>query len=232
MALPFTVARSWLVVSGRTARLVLWWTCLGLFVLAWAAPALAAGASSGELFFYPCTSCHPVTSAKSGQPPKVLPNGFKGHDVSLAGHDKLGRGTDACLVCHDDPSRNPGMLKLGDGTFVDIRGDVARVCYRCHSDKYKEWQAGTHGKNKGKCTAQGCHDPHTPQWIYADSLRPFVGNGFQFKPVSDRIPFMPLARPAPAPAVESPAWFVLVAYSGLVVVGGLTGWLVMGRRNR
>jgi hypothetical protein len=225
-------------VVGRSAFSVLVIALLALAFLV-AVPGLAAAgqAASGELFFYPCTSCHPVTMVPGAvpgteQPSKRLPNGFKGHEIVLVGHVALGKGSVACLVCHDDPSRNPGKLKLADGTLVDIKGDVALVCYRCHSTKYKEWKAGTHGKHKGKCTAQGCHDPHTPQFIYADPLRPFVGNGFQFKVLSARTPFTPLARPAPAPPVRIPWWFTASAYLGLIVVGGLTGGLVMGRRGK
>jgi hypothetical protein len=195
--------------------------------------AMAAQASSGQLFFYPCTSCHPVTMLPgTDQPSKRLPNGFKGHEVVLIGHQALGQGSKACQVCHDDPNRDPGKLKLADGTLIPITGDVALVCYRCHSTKYKEWKAGEHGKHQGKCTADGCHDPHTPQFIYAEPLRPFVGNGFQFKVLSARTPFEPLARPAPAPPVRIPWWFTTVAYLGLLVVGGVTGGLVMGRRKR
>ena len=115
-------------------------------------------------------------------------------------HDVLGKGDAACLVCHDDPAKNPGMLKLADGSLVDIKGDVAAVCFRCHSTKYKEWKAGTHGKHQGKCTAAGCHDPHSPGFMYAQPLRPFVGNGFQFQVLSERTAFTPLMAPAPPPA--------------------------------
>ena len=213
------------------------WLILGLIVLValLSSPGRAIGgqAASGELLFYPCTSCHPVMLRPGTETPtKKLPNGFDGHQIMLEGHDALGRGSAACLVCHDDPSRDPGKLKLADGALVDIKGDVALVCYRCHSDKYKQWKAGTHGRNQPKCTASGCHDPHTPSFIYAPALMPFVGNGFQFKGVAAREPFSPLARPAPAPSVETPAWFMTVAYAGLFVVGGMTGGLVMGRRRR
>jgi hypothetical protein len=198
-----------------------------------ALPAFAGQAASGQLLFYPCTSCHPVTeipgTEKSSRP---LPGGFEGHAIVLEGHDALGKGHAACPVCHDDMTRNPGKLKTADGSLVDIKGDVALVCYRCHSTKYKEWKAGTHGKHLGKCTAAGCHDPHTPGFIYAGPSMPFTGTGFQFKVLSKREPFMPLASPAPPPLVEIPAWFFGVVALGVVVAGGLAGSLAYGRLKR
>ena len=204
-----------------------------LFLFASAAPALAIQASSGELLFYPCTDCHPVTIIPgTNRPSRPLPNDFKGHDIVLQGHDKLGKGNTACLACHDDPSRNPGMLKLADGSLIDIKGDVAQVCYRCHSAKYKEWKAGTHGKRKPSCVAQGCHDPHTPGAIYAEPLMPFAGTGFQFTVLPVRQAFTPLAPPAPAPAVITPAWFVAFTAVGLLTAAGLVGRLIIGRSKR
>jgi hypothetical protein len=198
-----------------------------------AAPALAGQASAGQLFFDPCTSCHPIApGAIEGG--RKLPNGFKGHQIVLEGHDKLGPAEEACVVCHDDADKNPGMLKSIDGSLVDIKGDVSLVCFRCHSTKYAEWKAGTHGRGSPKCTSSGCHDPHTPGYIYAGPLMPFVGTGFQFRVLPDRKPFMPLMAPAPPgiPPVETPWWFPIVVTLGVVVAGGLVGTLIVGRSKR
>ena len=199
-------------------------------VLASATPAFAGQASTGDLLFYPCTSCHPVRpdALKSG---RKLPNGFKGHEVPLAGHDVLGKGSAACVVCHDDPAKNPGMLKTVDGSLVDIRGDVSLVCFRCHSARYDEWKAGVHGKGQPKCTSAGCHDPHTPGSIYAGPLLPFVGTGFLFRVRPVRQAFMPLMAPAPRgiPPVETPVWFMAVVALGVLAAGGLAGALIVGR---
>jgi hypothetical protein len=216
--------------AGAAALLVAALVAAALFA---PAPALAGQASTGELFFYPCTNCHPVTLvAGTQQTSHPLPNDFKGHKIVLIGHDKLGKGDAACLACHDDPSRDPGKLKLADGSLVDIKGDIAQVCYRCHSAKYKEFKAGTHGKRKPSCVAAGCHDPHTPGWIYAEPLTPFLGNGFQFKVLPERQPFTPLPPPAPAPRLITPWWFAIWAALGLVAAGWLAGGLVAGRLKR
>lgn len=191
----------------------------------------AGQAAIGEPVFYPCTGCHPVAGGKAVKP---LPIDFEGHRVKLEVHDKLGKGSAACLVCHDDPARDPGKLKLVDGTLVDITkpADVAKVCYRCHSEKYEEWTQGVHGKRAEKCSAAGCHDPHTPSWIYAEPLLPFVGTGFQTRAVSERAAFTPLASaPVPVP-VHTPWWLSLAAGMGAVVSAGLIGFIVMGRRTR
>jgi hypothetical protein len=199
-----------------------------------AGPAYAGQASSGKLLFYPCTSCHPVDeipgTEKANRP---LPGGFQGHSIVLEGHDKLGAGHGACPVCHDVMTRNPGMLKAIDGSLIDIKtGDLSLVCYRCHSAKYKEFKAGTHGKPFPSCVSRGCHDPHTPGFIYAPELMPFTGTGFQFQVLSHREPFTPLAAPAPAPAVTTPWWLFAVGVVGLAVAGGLVGMLVSGRFKR
>jgi hypothetical protein len=207
---------------------------LGIVLFCTVVPAFAGQASSGELFYYPCTSCHPVQMIPGTETPtKKLPNGFTGHEIVLVGHDKLGKGDAACMTCHDDPARNPGMLKLADGSLIDIKiGDIALVCYRCHSTKYKEFKAGTHGKHKASCVAAGCHDPHTPGFIYAPPLMPFIGTGFQFKVLSQREAFSPLAPPAPDAPVQIPWWFTAITVVGIAVVGGITGTLVMGRSKR
>ncbi len=192
--------------------------------------AFAGHASTGELNFYPCTDCHPVTLGADGKPTKPLPNGMKKHEITLEVHDTLGSGDAACLFCHDDPSRNPGKLILPDGSLVDITGDISRVCQRCHFEKYKEFEIGMHGKRMDKCTSAGCHDPHTPSWIYVPALPPFQGTGMEVNAVGwDREPFKPFASPPVPPPVYTPTWLVVVALAGFLVVLSIVGYLVFGR---
>ncbi len=200
-----------------------------VFVLASVAPAMAGQASTGELLFYPCTSCHPLNPADVASGARVLPNHFKGHQIVLVGHDQLGAGNAACLVCHDDPTRNPGMLKAADGSLIPITGDVSKVCFRCHESKYKEWKAGTHGRNQPKCTAAGCHNPHSPQWIYAPPLMPYVGTGFQFKILPARAPFKPLVVPPTTAAPETPVWYWILVVVGVLAAAGIALTLIFGR---
>lgn len=228
----------------RPSRYGLTGNLLGLSILVLAAvlsfppaPASAGQASIGRLTFYPCTRCHPVTVDEvTGKPSHPIPNDFKGHKIVLEGHDKLGKGDEACIVCHDDPSRNPGKLKTVNGSLVDITGDISQVCYRCHEARYREFKAGIHGKHQTSCVAAGCHDPHTPQYIYAGPLSPFQGTGFQFKILPQRVAFKPFASPPPPPAVNTPTWYAygsVAAYLlALLVAGGLFGTLVRGRLKR
>lgn len=194
--------------------------------------AYAGQSATGELAFYPCTQCHPVTVDDQGQPTKALPIGMAKHEVTLEVHDILGDGETACLACHDDPAVNPGMLRLADGSLVEITGDVSRVCQRCHFEKYREWTDGIHGKDAPKCSASGCHDPHTPSWIYMKALPPFQGTGVEVRAVANREPFQPLAPPPLDPAVYTPLWLSIVAGIGSVVWLMILGYLLLGKVKR
>lgn len=167
-----------------------------------------------------------------GKPTKPLPNGFKKHEITLEVHDILGKGDAACLACHEPPTSDPGKLKAADGTLVDVTGDVSRVCQRCHFEKYREWQAGVHGKREPKCTSAGCHDAHTPSWIYVPALPPFQGTGLEVRAVSQRQPFKPFVSPPLPPPVATPVWLVIMASLGAVVSAGIVALLVLGRSKR
>ncbi|MDO8987451.1 MAG: hypothetical protein Q7V14_04425 [Coriobacteriia bacterium] len=194
--------------------------------------AYAGRSSTGKLAFYPCVNCHPVTIGVDGKPTKPLPVDLKKHEIVLEVHDTLGTDDKACLACHDDPSRNPGMLILPDGSLEPITGNVSKVCQRCHFEKYREWEVGIHGKHEPKCTSAGCHDPHTPSWIYIAALPPFQGTGLEVRAVSEREPFTPLAGPPPAPGVLSPLWLVIAGSLGGAFVIIIIGYLILGGFKR
>lgn len=203
-----------------------------IVLLASSSAAFAGRASTGKQAFYPCTDCHPVTLGADGKPTKALPVDMKKHEIVLEVHDTLGTDDKACLACHDDPTRNPGMLIMPDGSLEPITGDVSRVCQRCHFEKYREWEAGIHGKNEPKCSAAGCHDPHTPSWIYIAALPPFQGTGMEVRAVAEREPFTPLAGPPVPAAVFTPLWLLLAAGSGGLVVIVILGYLIVGGLKR
>lgn len=201
--------------------------------LSFASTAYAGFAATGELAFHPCTQCHPVTLGADGKPTKALPNGMEKHDIELKSHDILGKDDKACLACHDDPTRNPGKLILPDGSLVDVTGDVSKVCQRCHFQKYAEFKVGVHGKHEKKCSAAGCHNPHTPGYIYVAALPPFQGTGFEVKAVGyEREPFTPFASPPVDPEVETPLWLWILTGVGGFLALTMIGYLTVGRSKR
>lgn len=205
----------------------------GAIALAGPADARAGQSSTGKPAFQPCDRCHPVVLGSDGQPIRPLPNGMKKHQIELEVHDTLGKGDIACLACHDKPTANPGKLILPDGTLVDITGDVSRVCQRCHFEKYSDFKVGIHGRGEQKCSAAGCHDPHTPSWIYIEALPPFQGTGIEVQAVSsERVSFKPLAEPPVAPAVLTPGWLVIAAALGSLAALGALGFVIIGGRAR
>ncbi len=220
-------------ITAAVAVLAAALSVLLLLQLLLSAPAYAGKASTGELAFYPCTQCHPVTLGADGKPTKPLPNGFQKHEITLEVHDILGEGDKACLACHQSPDKNPGLLIAANGSLVDVSGDTSQVCQRCHFEKYQQWKQGVHGKRAPQCTSAGCHDPHSPSWIYVAGLEPFQGTGMEVRAVSaTRLPFKAFPGPPPQPPVYTPAWLTIFASLGFVVVLGLTGLLVFGKANR
>ncbi|MDP2729469.1 MAG: c-type cytochrome [Dehalococcoidales bacterium] len=105
----------------------------------------------------------------------VLPDCFRCHTRVLKGHDKLGEGSGACLICHS--GTHMGMLRLFDGTELSPE-DSPKLCGQCHSAHYAAWQEGTHGIVAGREERTGlpivvkpkcadCHEPHQPQMSLA-----------------------------------------------------------------
>lgn len=205
---------------------------LGALLLAPAPQAQAGLSSTGKLAFYPCNRCHPVFLGPDGKPTKPLPIGLEKHEIELKVHDILGVGDKACLACHQPPTEDPGKLILPDGTFVPVNGDVSRVCQRCHFEKYQQWKIGIHGKNQPACSAAGCHNPHSPSWIYVPALPPFLGTGMEVHAVSEREGFKPLASPPVPPPVETPVWLAVLSGVGFAISAGIVGVLIKGRAKR
>lgn len=210
----------------KNAKLILCFTTF-LLALIFGLPGVAqAGkASSGELLWFPCDRCHPLGT-------KPIPGNFEGHRVTLDGHDQLGLGRAACVVCHDSGDHNPGLLRVEDGSLVAINGDVSRVCYRCHSEKYKQWKAGMHGKQPG-CTTEGCHDPHTPNWIAISPLLPYLGTSLEVRVASERTPFKALPPPPdPPPTPFLPVVPIVASLGFLAVLALLIGPTLLSRFKR
>lgn len=86
-----------------------------------------------------------------------------------------------CLNCHHDVNRN---------AFVDYDGseiaqeNVTQLCAKCHGPKYRDWQAGVHGRQNGywdetrgpkvKLRCIQCHDPHKPAFAPIKPMPPLI----------------------------------------------------------
>jgi hypothetical protein len=187
--------------------------------------AFPAGASSGELLFYPCTSCHPIPAGSK----REASGRSSGHGIVLGKHAGLGTASSACAVCHGDAAENPGMLKLSGSPSVSITGDVSRVCAPCHARVYGEWKGGSHGAERTKCTAAGCHDPHAPEYAFADATSPFAGGRTATGAPHGSQPFDTSAVSAPRSPAGTPGWLLALASIGMMATTGAAGMLTMGR---
>ncbi len=103
------------------------------------------------------------------------------HNQVLKGHDKLGKGSEACWACH--LSTRMTTLHLAGGSTQFPLSDSPQLCAQCHQERYEAWSEGTHGvpawkegstetrgTEKAKCL--DCHNPHRPQIVFSDILKP------------------------------------------------------------
>ncbi|RJQ52061.1 MAG: hypothetical protein C4521_10975 [Actinobacteria bacterium] len=121
------------------------------------------------------------------------------------------------------------MLKVAEGKFVSVTGDVSLICYRCHSTKYRQWKAGTHGKGPS-CAASGCHDPHNPVWIGIRPVIPFLGNSIEVKAVGERESFT--ALPGPPGRPEIPDFLSMKILTVLGLIGIVSAFVLAERKRR
>lgn len=110
---------------------------------------------------YDCMECHQHVDAKR----------FDREEIKVE-HERiqLDHGNNRyCLNCHHPDNRN---------SFVDYDGSeipesqVTMLCAKCHGPKYRDWEAGVHGRQNGywdltkgtrsKLRCIQCHDPHAP----------------------------------------------------------------------
>ena len=118
----------------------------------------------GKLTRYPCVSCHTqsLSQMKSG----LTQDQQKAHwDIAMshASSDVM-----HCTTCHNKD--NIEDLITLSGRTVGLNHSY-KVCAQCHSNQYKDWVGGAHGKRVGGWTPPrvvqncvNCHDPHQPAW--------------------------------------------------------------------
>lgn len=123
---------------------------------------------------FPCTGCHDPNLTVNAER-RVL---RKAHgDIELR-HDEQHRW---CLDCHNADNRD--VLRSASGAPIPF-AESYRLCAQCHGDKYRDWQAGVHGKRTGEWDGQKnyllcvhCHNPHAPRFKPIPPLPPPVHLG-------------------------------------------------------
>lgn len=144
---------------------------IGMAALVFSSPVDTVGAEPPPMD--ECMSCHLAKVPIEGVTrPKVL-----------RGHDILGEGNLACMVCHDKDNEHLGLLNLVDDITLITKAEPSQLCGLCHEIRFKAWQAGTHGSAEWKQGEPGypgatrktciaCHDPHQPQIVLAGITLP------------------------------------------------------------
>lgn len=158
-----------------------------------------------------CMACHlPEDPIPDVPRPKVL-----------RGHDILGEGNEACMVCHDKDNEHLGLLNLVDDETLIPKEEPSQLCGICHELRYKAWQAGTHGSLEWKEGEPGvpgamkktcidCHDPHQPQIVLLSITKPHP-------------------EPAPSPASLPGTPFKVLGLVLLAVIGFGSAVAVAGK---
>ncbi|MDO8687674.1 MAG: hypothetical protein Q7K41_03700, partial [Dehalococcoidales bacterium] len=129
------------------------------------------------ILFFAVLPTAPLIAAPEAQAPLECLNC---HTRALQSHDKLGEGSAACWVCHDNTSMY--ILRLMDNTQVSMTNSP-QVCGQCHPTEYKSWDGWTHGvlaamegqvpglqAARPRCVY--CHDPHRPQLTLPATTKP------------------------------------------------------------
>jgi hypothetical protein len=109
---------------------------------------------------FPCSDCHAqMTPNRTRRPLTDF------HTEIELRHDEQHRW---CLDCHDADNRD--FLHLANGDRVPF-GESYQVCGQCHGEKYRDWQAGVHGRRVGDWNGRKsyllcphCHNPHQPRF--------------------------------------------------------------------
>lgn len=126
-------------------------------------PSAQASFSVGErldkLYFYPCADCHAFMDPNTEVRELDVE---EGHPAKI----EHGDGQIWCLSCHG--SADYGQLRNLLAEPVDFDQGF-RVCSGCHSQKFRDWTYGGHGKRaanwRGERTLYSCvecHNPHEP----------------------------------------------------------------------
>lgn len=156
-----------------------------------AAPAPAAGAPAAGA----------AGAAAAAAPDAAEEPAEREHSQKLgSGHERLGKGRQACWSCHLSNEHPERLLVLG-GLSVSMEEGSSATCERCHMSIYREWSRGFHGKGRA---CSDCHVSHDPAHLDI-SLAPFGAEHVELLIGRWRQPIEALPPPAPPThAAEAP----------------------------
>ena len=116
---------------------------------------------------FECADCHDEPK-KSWSLEALKEDGS--HDDILEMYKHADSETMDCMTCHSLNDRN--SLHLLNGKKVSFDKSF-QLCAQCHTNKFKDWKNGAHGKRLGfwkndkvyrNCA--DCHNPHNPASAY------------------------------------------------------------------
>lgn len=114
-----------------------------------------------------CQSCHIQRTHREKFIPDVFSTRREHAEIKL---EHAGANL-SCNDCHDVNRANALMVP---GTYAN----TSLLCSRCHSDRYKEWIGGSHGKKVGSWKNSisyhciDCHSPHSISFKKLKSRQP------------------------------------------------------------
>lgn len=109
---------------------------------------------------FPCSNCHtePIDKLKAQDSTKNAHWNIKLHHANLA--------TMNCNTCHAE--KDVDQLHSLTGKSISFDHSY-QLCGQCHSEQFKDWKGGAHGKRVGgwapprvSKTCVNCHNPHQP----------------------------------------------------------------------
>jgi hypothetical protein len=117
---------------------------------------------TGALLSFPCGHCHsvPLSQLSSWGDQQVQ----KAHwDIHLK---HAGAPVMDCFTCHNRHNLDELISLAGHSISFDR---VFEMCGQCHTQAYRDWQGGAHGKSllgwrqpRVAKTCVSCHNPHQP----------------------------------------------------------------------
>ena len=116
----------------------------------------------GQITSFPCNECHTKPLQELKEEGKK-----KAHwDIKVIHADPEVMN---CATCHNGNSMN--NLQSLAAASIDFNHSY-KLCAQCHSDQFKDWVGGAHGKNIGgwanprvAMTCVNCHNPHQPKIV-------------------------------------------------------------------